>query len=41
MRCIVFRGVEGSEVVAVEARPDPSPSTVGKALLELPESEDG
>jgi hypothetical protein len=41
MRCIVFRGVGGSEAVAVETRPDLSPSIFGKALLELPESEDG
>jgi putative PIG3 family NAD(P)H quinone oxidoreductase len=26
MRCVVFRGVGGSEVVDVETRPDPSPS---------------
>ena len=26
MRCVVFRGIGGSEVVGVETRPDPSPS---------------
>jgi hypothetical protein len=36
-----LQGRQGSEVVAVETRPDPSLSKFVKVLIELPESENG